>query len=394
MTPTRAALVFALGAFALAACPDRELPPQSSAHAHSQPDVSPEGKAASPPEGYARVDLDAERVQLFGVRTEPVRSEPLTREVRTVGVVRTDETRESHVHVKWEGWIQEFFVSYVGQEVKRGDPLFSVYSPDLVTSQQELLVARARADAAAASGRPRERASADALLETARTKLRFYDIADDAIARIEKEGRVLRSLSVRAARSGTVIEKQALPGMYVEPQMDLYTIADLSRVWVLADLYEYEAPFVHAGQAARFSPVGVEGPPLELAASVAFVDPTVESDTRTVKVRLELANDERRLRPGAYGTVRLEIPLAPALTLPADAVLDTGARQLVFVRIGAGRFDPREVRLGARAGGRVQVLEGLREGELVVTRAQFLLDSESRLRASAAGGEREHGAHP
>jgi Cu(I)/Ag(I) efflux system membrane fusion protein len=182
--------------------------------------------------------------------------------------------------------------------------------------------------------------------------------------------------------------------MYVEPPMDLYTIADLSRVWVLADLYEYEAPYVRVGQTARFSPVGAEGSPLELAASVAFVDPTVDPDTRTVKVRLELPNAERRLRPGAYGTVKLEIPLESELTVPADSVLDTGARQLVFVRVGEGRFEARSVRLGARARGRIQVLEGIGEGDAVVTRAQFLLDSESRLRGAAAGRPPEHGAHP
>lgn len=386
MTSTRAVLVVAFGALALGSCGERDPSPPPAAQEHSQ--------VADSPAGYAPVELDAERVQLFGIRTEPVRNEPLTREVRTVGVVRTDETRESHVHVKWEGWIQEFFVSYVGQEVKRGDPLFSVYSPDLVTAQQELIVARARADSTTASGRAGERASSEALLETARTKLRFFDVDDAAIARIEKEGHVLRTLIVRAPRSGTVIEKQVLPGMYVEPPMDLYTIADLSRVWVLADLYEYEAPFVHVGQASRFSPVGVEGSPLDIAGSVAFVDPTVDTDTRTVKVRLELPNVERRLRPGAYGTVRLEIPLESALSVPADSVLDTGTRRLVFVRVGAGRFDPREVRLGARAGSRVQVFSGVLEGEEVVTRAQFLLDSESRLRGASAGTEGVHGAHP
>jgi len=324
-----------------------------------------------------------------------VRREALTREVRTVGIVRTDETRESHVHVKWEGWIQEFYVSYVGQQVERGDPLFSVYSPDLVTAQAELLVARARAIAARGSGRPGERESAEALLDTARTKLRLFDVPDDAIARVEQEGHVLRALTVRAPRSGTVIEKMALPGMYVEPPMDLYTIADLSRVWVLADLYEYEVPYVRVGQAASFAPVGVEVSSPELEATVAFVAPTVGRKTRTVKVRLELPNEDGRLRPGAYGTVRLEIPLEAALVVPADAVLDTGTRQLAFVQVGEGRFEPRAVTLGARAGGSVQVLEGLDEGEQVVTRAQFMLDSESRLRATPTSGTKhEHGAHP
>jgi len=390
MSARLTALVLLLAASAAAGC-ERSEP--TGAPAPAEAAASPH--AAHRPAGHAAVEIAPERVQLFGVRTEPARREALTREVRTVGVVRTDETRESHVHVKWEGWIQEFFVSYVGQHVARGDPLFSVYSPDLVTAQQELLVALARAGAAQSSARPGERASSEALLDTARTKLRLFDVPEDAIARIEQEGRVLRALTVRAPRSGTVLEKMALPGMYVEPPMDLYTIADLSRVWVLADLYEYEAPFVQAGQAASFAPVGAEGSSPELAATVAFVAPTVGGKTRTVKIRLELANEEGRLRPGAYGTVRLQIPLEPALVVPADAVLDTGMRQLVFVRTGEGRFEPRAVRLGARGGGSVQVLEGLEEGEPVVTRAQFLLDSESRLRGTAEGAAAPaHGAHP
>jgi Cu(I)/Ag(I) efflux system membrane fusion protein len=345
------------------------------------------------PAGYAPVDIDPGRVQTFGVRSEPATKTALTREVRTVGVVRTDETRESHIHVKWMGWIDQFFVSYVGQSVKRGDPLFSVYSPDLVTAQQELLVAKARLESAERSERAGERESARSLLETARAKLELFDVSPDAIAAIEKRGEVLRTVTVRAPRSGTVIEKRALPGMYIEPEMELYLIADLSRVWVLADLYEYEVPFVSVGQGAVFSPVGVEGTPPELPAKVVFVDPSVDMSTRTVKVRFELENAEGRLRPGAYGTVRLEIPLGEALTVPSDAVLDTGTRQLLFVQTGEGRFEPRAVRLGASAGARVQVLEGLAEGERVVTRAQFMLDSESRLRAAARGGGTPHGAH-
>jgi len=191
-----------------------------------------------------------------------------------------------------------------------------------------------------------------------------------------------------------VIEKNALPGMYIEPAMDLYVIADLSRVWVLADLYEYEVPFVNVGQAATFAPIGVEGTPADQSATVAFIDPKVDASTRTVKIRLELENSDGRLRPGAYGTVRLAIPLGEALTISSDAVLDTGTRQIVFVQTRGGRFEPRAVRLGARAGARVQVLEGLAEGEPVITRAQFILDSESRLRAAAeGGGTARHGAH-
>ena len=397
--PVVAASLVLLTSFGLAAFEGEGPASGSSGHDHatSTEGAGPERGAAHDepvPSGHVPVELSPERVQLFGIRTERVTKEALTLQVRTVGIVRTDETRESHVHVKWVGWIQEFFVSYVGQQVEQGDRLFSVYSPDLVTAQQEFLIALARARAAE-SGRPEEREPSTALLETARMKLRLFDVPDDAIARIEKERRILRTLSVRAPRSGTVIEKMAVPGMYVVPSMDLYTIADLSRVWVLADLYEYETPFARIGQAATFTPVGAGVLAPDLAATVAFVDPTVDRQTRTVKVRLELDNEGGRLRPGAYGTVRLQIPLEPALIAPADSVIDTGTRQIVFVQVAEGRFEPRRVRLGARAGGRVQILEGLEDGEEVVTRAQFLLDSESRLRAaSERGGESAHGAHP
>jgi Cu(I)/Ag(I) efflux system membrane fusion protein len=381
-------LAFLLLALALG-CPER-----AQENAPPPPAAAETAHAAHLPEGYAAVDLGVERAQRFGVRSEPVQRAALSREVRTVGIVRTDETRESHVHVKWNGWIEEFFVSYVGQEVKQGDPLFSVYSPDLVTAQQELLVAAARMAAAKTSGRAGENEAASALLAAARTKLRLFDVPEDAIAKIEDRGKILRAITVRAPRRGVVIEKMVLPGMYVEPPMDLYTIADLSRVWVLADLYEYETPFVRVGQAAAFTPVGTSDVSPELPATVTFVAPTVDVQTRTLKIRLELANPDGRLRPGVYGTVRLQVPPQDGLVIPADAVLDTGERQIVFVEVGPGRFEPRAVRLGTRAGDRVQVLEGLDEGEPVVTRAQFMLDSESRLRAAAAaGGRPRHGGH-
>jgi Cu(I)/Ag(I) efflux system membrane fusion protein len=332
--------------------------------------------------GYAPVDLAAERVQRIGVKTEKADRRALTRRVRTVGVVRPDETRESHVHVKWTGWIEEFFVNFVGKTVKKGDPLFSVYSPELVTAQQEFLIAL--------RGSAREGGVASPLVTAAREKLRLWDVPEERIAALEKGGEIQRFVTVRAPRDGTVISLMALPGMYVEPSMHLYTIADLSRVWVQVDLYEYEAPTVSVGQRASFTPVG--SPATEVAAAVAFLAPTVDPMTRTVKVRLEAPNEDGDLRPGAYGTVRLETPLAEAVTIPLDSVIDTGERRIVFVALGGGAFEPRSVRLGAAGEGRVQVLEGIREGEDVVTRAQFLLDSESRLRASAGRGA-GHGGH-
>ncbi len=344
------------------------------------------------PGGYATVTLTGERVQRFGVRTEPARRGQLNQDIRTVGIVTTDETRESHVHVKWQGWIEDFDVNYVGQTVEQGAPLFSVYSPEVVAAQQELLIAARRAKAAAE--RPADRGAAQELLDAARTKLRLWDVPGETIATIEAEGELQRVVTVRAPRSGTVLTKNALPGMFVEPSMDLYTIADLSTVWVLADLYEFETPFAKEGMDATFAPIGARGEEERIAARVAFVHPTVDPMTRTVKVRLEVENTDGRLRPGAYGTVRLRIPREPALLVPLDAVIFAGDRKLVFVSIGEGRFEPRLVRIGAQGDGRVQILEGLKEGEAVVTRGQFVLDSESRLRdAAAMGGRAGHAGH-
>lgn len=356
-------------------------------HAPKQQPQDPHAGHRQGPEipGYVEVPATIDRVQKFGVRTQKAVKESLTRVVRTVGIVRTDETLESHVHTKWNGWIEEFFVSYVGQAVKEGDPLFSVYSPELLTAQEELLIALRRA-----RSRPDE--SAQEALAAARTRLRLWDVPEATVAELEKTGKSARAVTLRAPRDGIVVSKMAIPGMYVEPSMQLYMIADLSRVWVLADLYEFEMPLIATGQSARFIPIGGTGE--EYQAKVVFVPPTVAPMTRTVKARLEIPNSGLRLRPGAYGTVLIDIPVPPAVTIPTDAVIDTGIRQIAFVHAGEGVFEPRAVRLGMRAGDRVQVLEGIKEGEQIVTRGQFMLDSESRLRAAAAsGGKAGHSGH-
>lgn len=347
------------------------------------------GTAATPAAGEAHPErvpvlLGADFAQRIGVRTTPAVRKPLTRSIRTVGVVRTDETREAHVHVKWDGWIDALHASFVGQTVRKGDPLFTVYSPDLVASQQEFLDARRRELALPAS------TDAAAASRAARERLRLWDVPEDEIAEIERSGQVKRAIMVRSPRDGTILEKKALAGMYVETAMELYAIADLSKVWVLADLYEFEAPLVAPGAKARFEPVGLPGRSLD--AVVTFVQPVVDEMTRTVKVRLEADNADGALRPGAYGTVRIDVATPESVMVPLDAVLDTGKRQVVFVRTPDGAYAPRDVRLGASAAPEVQVLEGVAEGEEVVTRAQFLLDSESRLRAASGRGP-GHGGH-
>jgi membrane fusion protein, copper/silver efflux system len=343
------------------------------------------------PVGYGSVALTADRVQRFGIRTEKVTRLALTREVRTVALVKPDETRESHVHVKWNGWIQDLFVNYLGQVVKKGDPLFSVYSPELVAAQQELLIAVRRLAGVKAAGNTPERQSAENLLDTARTKLRLWDVPPDAVAEIEKQGKLRHVITVRAPRTGTVITKKALPGMYVDPNMDLYTVTDLTKVWVIADLYEFEIPYIAKGQKATFTPVGAFAEQREMNASVAFIDPTVNPETRTVKVRLEASNPDGRLRPGAFGVLRLKLPLRETMVIGTNAVIYAGEQELVFIRVGDGLFEPRPIRVGIRAKDRIQVLEGLKEGDEVVTRGQFMLDSESRLRVEGTGPSHSKG---
>ena len=369
-----------------------DLPAAPAGHG-DHADGSSSAHAEHLPSGYAPVELAADRIQLFGVRTEAASRQALVRDVRTVGIVRSDETRESHVHVKWTGWIEEFSVSYVGQRVAKDDPLFSVYSPELLTAEQELLVAARRAATARTAGRPADIESAELLLDTGRRKLRLWDVPDPTVAAIAKTGEVQRLITGNAPRAGTVIEKTALPGMYVEPAMDLYTIADLEQVWILADLYEYEIPLVAIGQTASIAPVGGPSGQPDIAATVAFIAPSVDPMTRTVKVRFEVPNADGRLRPGAYATVRLAVPLAETVVIPADAVIETGERAIAFVRVADGVFEPRALQLGGRAGDRVQVLTGITDGEEVVTRAQFMLDSESRLRAASGVGMAGHGGH-
>jgi Cu(I)/Ag(I) efflux system membrane fusion protein len=351
-----------------------------------------EGHGAPTPAGYARVDLPGEREQRFGVRTEPVRPTALVRTVRTVGIVREDERRQSTVQVKWDGWIETLHVQFVGETVQKGAPLFTVYSPDLLVAQQEYVSALRRLEVArqAVKGAGGDLETGRVLADAAREKLRFWDVPDAHVERVAKSGEAERLVTIVAPRDGTVLERPARPGLHVEPGTELYSIADLSSVWVVADLYEYEAPLVREGTEGKFQPVGPEA--TEIPVKVAFVAPTVDAMTRTVKVRFDVPNPDDRLRPGAYGTLRLSLELGTSLSAPADAVIDTGERRVVFVRAGIGRFEPREVKIGARAGDRVQVLEGLSEGEEVVVRGQFLLDSESRLRA-AGTGQPGHGAH-
>ncbi|MBP7149136.1 MAG: efflux RND transporter periplasmic adaptor subunit [Acidobacteria bacterium] len=353
-----------------------------------QPVPEPAGgaPAAAPgaPAGYAPLELHADAVQLAGVQTAPAVAGSIGRAVRAVGTIAPDERRVRHVHTKIDGWIEKLYVNFTGQAVRQGQPILSLYSPDILAGQQEFLRARAAAERFSASALPEVREGAEDLLHAARRRLELLDVPPAFIEQLERGGEARRAVTLLSPVSGFVTAKDTFEGQKVEPGMELYTVTDLSRVWVEADIYEFEAAAIGVGQPARItSPYDAA---LDLAGQVAYVYPYLQPDTRTLKVRFEFPNPRLDLKPGMYVNVEMTLEPRAGLTIPDSAVIDSGVRQVVFVDRGGGRFEPREVRLDARANGRALVLSGLAAGENVAVRANFLLDSESRLRAALAGG--------
>ena len=331
--------------------------------------------------GLVPVTLTPERVQLMGMRTAAVVREALATELRTVGTVTTTETGLAVIQTRFAGWIEALRVTQTGQRVTKGQILATVYSPELLAAQQEHLNAvrwGAAPDGGALSG------LSSGLAGDSRHRLELLGIAAPEIDALERSGQPNRAIPVRSPVGGYVIEKNAVEGSYVQPGTALFQIADLSRVWVLADVYEYELGRVKVGQSASIELASYPGE--TFAGKVAFVYPSLDAATRTLRIRIELKNPGLRLKPGMYGNVAVQLDRAEALVVPADAVVDTGALQYVFVAKTGGTFEPRKVKTGARAGGKVQVLAGVAAGETVVTTANFLLDSESHLQATILGG--------
>jgi len=330
--------------------------------------------------GRAVVAISPERRQVLGVRSEPVGRRALEQTIRTVGRIAVDERRLHHIHTKYEAYVEKLYVNFTGQLVRPGDHLAALYSPELVATQEEYLLAWRARERLAGSGIPSVARGAADLLEAARQRLLFWDIRPEDIARLEQTGQVTRTLDLHADMGGYVVQKAVVHGMRVTPADTLFDIADLSRLWVLADIYESDLPVVRLGMSAEvrlpYHPGKVwRGP-------VTYISPTVEEATRTIKVRIEVDNEGEFLKPDMYADVILETDLGEALFVPDSAVLKPGDRRLVFLDRGDGRLEPREVLLGARAEGGYQVLAGLEEGERVVTSANFLIDSESSLKAA------------
>jgi Cu(I)/Ag(I) efflux system membrane fusion protein/cobalt-zinc-cadmium efflux system membrane fusion protein len=331
------------------------------------------------------VTLDARRQQLIGVRTARVARVMVTPEVRAVGTVRADESRQTEVNVKVEGWIRDLRANFTGRPVQRGEMLFTLYSPDLIATQEEYLLALRGQTQAIAGQVPELRDYSARLVDAARERLRRWDMGDAEIQELEQRAVAFETIPVRSPASGVIVEKTAVEGMHVTPGQTLFRIADLSSVWVEADVYERDMSAIRVGQTAT---VTVDAyPDQRFAGPATYIHPFVEEQTRTMKVRFQLPNPRGLLKPGMYANVELATPAASALSVPADAVLDSGTDQVVFVALGEGYFEPRRVRTARRVGDMVEVTEGLKEGEEVATGATFFLDSESQLRAAVRAFE-------
>ena len=316
--------------------------------------------------------LDGATIQRMGVRVAPVRRERLTRVVRALGRVDFDETRVTTINMKFDGWIEKLWLDETGQFVGKGAPLFAVYSPELVASEEEYLQAVRGGTSGPYAGR---------MVEAARRRLLQFDVSASLIDDITRSGKAQRDVVIRAPTKGFVIHKTALEGTFVKMGASLFTLADLKTLWVIADVYESDAMWVVAGQLATVEFDYLPGQIQQ--AKVDYVYPTLDKTSRTLQVRVKLPNPRIVLKPGMFATVRIHTQAAgDTLVVPSEAVIHSGERSVVFVSLGNGRFDPRDVQLGVSGEEKYQVLSGLKEGEQVVTSGEFLLDSESRLKES------------
>ena len=327
--------------------------------------VKSEGQTSTHSMPAGAVSITPEMQQAIGVKTDTVARRMMTKKIRAVGKVVYDERRIASMNTKVGGWIDKLYVDYNGKPVAKGEPLFSIYSPDLVSAQEEYL-------AAAKTG--------GELASSAKDRLKLWDISEQQIQDIERTGKPVRVLTISAPMDGFIVEKNILAGKYVQPGEELYKIASISTVWVEASIYEYELPFVKVGQKAQVALT--YNPDEPFPGRVSYIYPYLDPQTRTATVRIELSNSKRRLLPEMYANVMLTKDLGEKLTVPEDAIMDTGERQVAFIAHPDGYFVPKEVKVGARSGGYYEVVSGLEPGDVVVTSANFLIDAESRLKSA------------
>ena len=353
------------------------LPARQSPTAAAAPMANDHG-AHEPPR--ADVTLDTRRQQLIGVRTVAVRRGTLAPEIRAAGTVTYDETRQAEINTRVDGWIRELHADYTGRPVRRGETLFTLYSPDLIATQNEYLLAlRGQAHAGHEAAANIQEYS-ERLVAAARERLLRLDLTEADVEQLRTSGRPVETIAFRSPVSGVIVEKTAVRGMRVMAGQTLYRVTDLSTVWVDAEIYERDLGNVRIGARATVSVQAY--PDRTFAGRVTYISPLVTPETRTVRTRITLPNPGGLLKPNMVATVQLQMAAAEVLVVPVDAVIDTGTQRVVFVTDGSGRFTPREIRVGRRTSADVEVLSGLAEGEQVAASATFFLDSESQLRSA------------
>jgi multidrug efflux pump subunit AcrA (membrane-fusion protein) len=363
-------------------------------HAYDKPGKAPDGMDLVPKyadsedpamDGMSAgaIKISEQKQRLVGVSTATVERQNLVRTVRTTGQVTVDETKIAHVHVKINGFIEQVFVDYVGQLVKKGQPLFTLYSPDLVSTQEEYLIAKRGEKDLGSSQFTTVADGARSLLRSARERLKLWDITDEQIKKLDETGEVSRTLTFYSPISGFVTDRKAFPQTAITPDMDLYLINDLSDIWVNADVYEYEVPFVKVGQRAEMQLSYYPGK--TYTGKITYIYPTVDPVSRTIKVRIEFPNPKFELKPQMFADVQLKIDYGNQILVPQEAVMDSGDKQYVFVVHDGTIFEPRAIQMGAKFEDKVTILSGLKTGETIVTSGNFLIDSESRLKSAMAG---------
>jgi len=334
------------------------------------------------------VMISLEQQRLIGLRTARIERRSLDRTIRTVGLVEYDERRVAHIHTKFSGWIESLQVDFTGELVEEGQQLLEIYSPELLSTQEEYLLALRARGSLGNSTFKEVRESSESLLQATRRRLQLWDITEDQIMAIEEVGEPFETMPIHSPIRGFVIRKSAYEGQHVGPDTELYTIADLGEIWIIADIYEYELPLVEVGQRAQVTLPYFPGETFE--GRVDYIYPYLDGDTRTAKARLVFSNSDWKLKPDMYANVVLTAVMGDGLVIPEDAVIDTGVRKVAFRALPGGHFQPVEIQTGFKVGEWIQVLSGLEEGEEIVTGAAFLIDSESKLGSAMMAMGHQH----
>lgn len=345
---------------------------------HTMP-MPPEEKKGKAEEARIPMKIPEQQQIRIGLKTTKVSRKLLNHTIRTVGIADADPTAQSRIQMKVNGWIEHVFADYVGKKINQGEPLFSLYSPEVLSTQEEFISAKKQGKAG------------KSLASGALERLKLWGISSQDLKRLERTLKPSRVVTFAAPQSGYIITKNAISGMYVTPEMDLYHIADLSKIWISVSLYEFDASSIVAGDSAEIElPYD---PSFKLTGKIDYIFPQIDLQSRSAKARITVNNEALKLKPGMYANIIIQKALGESMVVPEDAVIDTGGRHLVFVKNNSLDFEPRDIKIGPRVAGEIVVLSGLKEGEEVVSSAQFLVDAESKLKAATQKMPPGHGGH-